>query len=122
MKSREEMLQELTSGGGHIGFGLAKLEKAIWVEDHENDQVIACPYKWTIYHKNGFIEVDEGKIDKFWALMGVPNRQGKGIKLGPKGYHNVGIWDWEPILIQEEWDNLMELWMERYTAPMSEAK
>jgi hypothetical protein len=119
MKSREEMLSELVSGGGFIGFGLAKLEKAIWVEDHENDKVTACPYKWTIYHKNGFIEVDEGKIDKFWRLMGVPKGEGRGIIQGPVGYHNTGIWDWQPVASQEEWDDLMDTWMDKYTAPTS---
>lgn len=120
MKSKEEMLEELVAGGGFIGFGLAKLEKAPWEKDRQADTFTRCIYKWTIYHKNGFVEVDEGKIDKFWSLMCIPSGHGRGIKAGPVGFVNrnpSSPWDWEPILNIEEWDELMQTWLDRCTQP-----
>jgi len=102
----------------YVGFGLAKLEKAVWHQDRHNDTILSCPYKWTIYHKCGTIEEFEGKIDTFWSLMCLKKGEGKGIKLGPAGYLlTVGVWDWNPVPDVVEFTRLMEDWMDKFTTP-----
>lgn len=100
-----------------IGFGLARITKAIWEKDNYEERIICCPYRWIIYSKMGLIDQDEGKIDKFWSIISLDRKQRMGIKRGPYGYViGKGGTSWRGI-DEEEFNSLLKEWInERETA------